>query len=245
MSRKALVLALVCACASLLAAARAGAQTAYTDSQRHWSCTLPKGWSRMPQAQVDFSNRQMQRAMGRSAFSTNYIVGFIEGEMQTPGSPYVLVQQTVMPMEGQSYDDIEEGLAGVKNGVEQASGAMKGIASGLKAGVPRVDRERNRMYLSTEITVIGIGKMKGLSIGFFGKEGFIQLNCFAGVDDFDAAIPTFEALADSFAYDEGYVFVPGSSKWSRIGLMAAVGAAIGGLSGLGKYLKNRKAKAVA
>ena len=231
---------LVAVTLALLLSPPTSAQTPYTDKDRHFRATLPAGWTFMPAALVkQLETEALRRTGGAATF--RYIAGCAPAPADQVGMPYVLVQETPMPMQGAGYEDIERALgAEAKSAQGELATALKDVASNLKVGTPTLDRTHNRMYVTMNADLPNAGAMKALSVGFLGKDGIIQFNCYTTAARFESDLPAFQSLIDSFVYDPGHDFEPAPSPLARIATYAAIGAAIGALGGLFQWFRKRK-----
>jgi hypothetical protein len=232
--RPALVLLLAVG-AELVCNAHAGAEE-YRNPQYHFSVQLPAGWSQVTKNIMDQVNAKvMQPASG---VTIRYIAGF-----QRPGPlplqyPYVLVQPMPTPPDSNSYEDIERGLAKafnteIKKAVKQTEDRYAGLVKDMAVGQPVLDRANNQVVMRLEMSAAGQGKIKGLSVGFLGAKETVFLHCYALANDFEQQMPAFQSLLDSFKFESGYAFTPGSSSFvGKVGSSALHGAIVGAIIGL-------------
>jgi hypothetical protein len=217
------------------------AQSVYHDSERHWSATPPPGWVPMPAPLVDRFNAEFEeRTHAKPKF--RYIAGYLKSLDPESVYPYILIQHTAAPLSGASYEDLERELGGAaqQSRVTTAE-ALKDVVSDLQAGLQKLDRGKNRVYLSIQADVAPSGRMKAICVGFLGRDGIVQFNCYSKAWEFEKDLPTYERFIDSFSYDAGYAFVPRSPIWHGILTKAAIGALIGALLGAVHYFRRKKA----
>jgi hypothetical protein len=156
--------------------------------------------------------------------------------------PYILIQPTELP--GSTYEEIERFFINDANG---AKGTRDAAVS-----TPVLDRSRNQITTRIEQDLPGLGKLKSLTTAFIGSQEIVSVHCYAMESDYERYLPTFTAINDSFRYDAGYGFVPGSAPAVHRGggspilgalVGAAIAALIGGLIYLLKRIFKRKANA--
>lgn len=71
--------------------------------------------------------------------------------------------------------------------------------------------------------------IRGRSVGYFGRESIIQVNCYAREPEWEQYRETFDSFADSFRFDGDKVYDPAleassAINWSRIATRGAIGA---------------------
>ncbi len=212
----------------------------HRDEARHCTFNIPNNWIPVPAEMLAEANRMAKN--NNVQFQAGY-----EPKELTPGPngeryPYFFLQHIKINGPG-SYEDIERSIAkGVPNGVKKMEGELKDLVSNISVGSAVLDRTKNRIILRIELTLPNGAKVQGVSYGFIGKEGILNLHCYALEKDFNRLLPTYNAMADSFAYDQGYEFVPGRGvfswlNWSNGGIIGAIiGGLIGGVIALGRKL---------
>lgn len=202
----------------------------YHDAENHFSLRrLPSGWGGVPADALESVNKLVSESMPGSKIK--YTAGFQLAKQPPLSYPYVLVQPTRFQTRSTaSYDEIEENLAKeTKTAIKKVEGAFPELKD-LAVGVPALDRSRNRIITRIEMDVPGIGKVKGLSVGFIGANGIINVHCYAPEADFDRQLPPFHALLESFQFDSGYTFTPRGGLGSAVVIGAVCGGIIGGLA---------------
>jgi hypothetical protein len=207
--------------------------TTYSDPRWHWSIDLPPGWNVLPQSAVDTAEALRKDKVPNANFE--YVAAFGRAEATTLTYPYILVQVTHAKIPRTSISEIADGLGAVP--IDQAvreSGITDPALLAGKFGKPIVDPEHNRMVCLAEMPVAGVGQVKTLLLGYFGRDYIVQLNCYALAPRFDETRPLFDQAAATFRFDEGYAYQPlttGTSFWKRVLAGAGVGAILGALLG--------------
>ncbi len=218
------------------------AQTPFQDAPHKYSLTIPSGWVAKTQAEVDEFDGEIQTRVPDRNF--RYVAGFkLEKSLDT--FPYILVQKTDIPMRGTSYDDIEKAL-GAKS-TRDAAAKIRDTAPDLiksaSLGGVRLDRATNRVFLDLRLTDADGNKVRGLSVMHLTREGALQLNFYSTEANYEKELVQFEPFLASFKVDAGYEFKPSSGfDFSRIGVKAAIGAAIGVALAFGSWMRKKNAK---
>lgn len=198
----------------------------FQDKERHYSLTLPEGWGVVP---ADAITKLNQIVAQRLPNQLPYKTGFQLKDRPPLDYPHVLVAWETGNNSG-TYDDIERILrqqeGKIRGDIKKTQGAFSEQLKSLSAGEIILDRHRNRVVLRFEQDVAGIGKVQGITVGFLGKDGSLWLHCYDRDSSASATLPTFEKILDSFRYEPGYAFQPGSSAWRS---PAVLGAAAGGI----------------
>jgi hypothetical protein len=189
----------------------------YRDSNRHFSLQIPEGWAKAPPELVATANELGKRA------NMSFEVGFQPVGQPVGELPYALIQ--VIPGNVSSYEEVERDLAkGAQAGVRRGEGLLSDVIK--KAALHSVvfDRKNNRALSRIAFTDADGRKRQGISYSMLGKLGFVSLNCYAYDEDFETHVPTFNLMAESFRYDEGFEFVPRTGRPELIlgGIAAAL-----------------------
>jgi hypothetical protein len=148
--------------------------------------------------------------------------------------PYVVLQFTPAPLDRMTLEAFE-----------------KQIVTALRRGIPGVasaewDRDRRRLRMRGVARHAELGPVFSYHVAFPATDGIVQLNAYALQDEFEATVPTFERIAESFRFEEGRAWTPrvadepgGNDGWMRILVVAGVGAAAGVIVGLLRRRKSR------
>ncbi len=226
------------ALAAVLAAAPLAAAEPYKDAGRHFAFALPAGWGPMPADELQTLNDFIA---GRNVGAkVRYTAAFRPAGAPRGSYPYVLVQPLDVPTAGASYDDIERELGKeMTEPLNKVEGALADVGKNLALGSAVLDRTNNRFVTRMQMEVAGVGPVQGLTVGHIGADGIVCVHGYATAPNFDARLPTFNALNESFRFDAGHAFVPGSGRsiWKNAlnGGMngAVVGGGVGVLAGVG------------
>ncbi len=210
----------------------------FHDATHKFSVELPTDWSTLPAEMIHKINSEVGARLGNVRYDTGFHPR--PNPRKAPSNyPYILVQSQVVPTDGLSYDDIEREFGkALKTEVKKVETQVSDVGRNLKVGEVVIDRNNARIIMRTEIDVINEGKVQGISYGFIGKGKVVFLHCYARAGEFNQQLPEFMKIIDSFKYDPGEEFVPGSSMgfFKNVGNSAVrggiIGAVVGGLVGL-------------
>jgi hypothetical protein len=231
----------LCTAAAAVLLGSAGPLSArpYRDANLHCALELPADWDEMTPDELG-QIREFARQSG--GMNVNFTAGF-RPRNSPPGSyPYVLVQWQKVNTAGASYDQIERELAReLKSPLKHVKGPLKDLVENVSIGSPVLDRERSRYLLRMQMQVPGAGAVEALSVGHLGKDGVVSVHGYAESGRFAHWLPTFTQLNDSFQYDGGYGFTPGSGSGILSGAArgAWIGALVGALLGLVAWLRRK------
>ena len=218
------------------------AQTPYADPTHGFSLTIPPGWvAKTPQEVKEFD-----AAVGGRMSDRNFrFIGGFRLEDESQAVPYILVQETTMPMDGVSWEVIEKEFDAASYSKSVESKVKEDLPDLVRSATmekPTVDRATGRAFLGLVLTDATGAKVRGLSVMHFTRNGAVQLNFYTTADRYEMDIAQFEPFLASFKLDPGKAFVPSQprSALSRIGTKAAIGAAIGVALGFGHWITRKK-----
>jgi hypothetical protein len=217
--------------AGLLLPAASAATEPWSDAESQFTLELPDGWRPLTPAEL----QRVHDAIPEPARSqVRYSAGFKPVVGASSGYPYVLVQPTPFRAENPTWDDIEAALASetVEKKITEMEGTLGSLLKGATHDATALDRTRSVYVTRMSLDLAGKGVVEALSVGHLGKGRIVQLHAYALRDEFDATLPVFEQLNESFRWDAGHEFHPGPSRWERIGRGALIGAIVGVLGGL-------------
>jgi hypothetical protein len=219
----------VCVCAHLGAVSLSAAP--YRDAARHFTLDLPQGWEALSPEELNQINTAVKQL--KAPQPIRYETGFRRSDSDPGSYPFVLLQVQTANTTGASYEELEKALSRDLNApLKELQGQLTDVVKDMSIGTAVLDRTRNRVLVRMQMNVAGEGPVQGLSVGHLGKDGLVFLHCYATAPEFERWLPTFNQLNDSFRYDAGYTFTPGSgSIWRKIGGGAFNGAIIGGVAG--------------
>lgn len=204
----------------------------YQDTTRHFAVQLPEGWSRKSPEEIASLNQEARKRMPR--LKILYLDGFeLDGSQHKDGMPYILLQwEPLKPTT--TYEDIERSLQSYSAQAASVRAKIPDQIKDLAVGQAALDRNRNRMVARTQMKGPDEATIQSLMIGFLGKEGIVYLHCYDSDARFASMLPIFERIADSFSFDTGYHFTPGTPvNWQPIlVILGGIAGLLGGVIGL-------------
>lgn len=220
----------------------------YRETDAGWSIRLPQGWRQMHPESVADANKFVDQSLGtkRQWSYTGGVAHESKGDFE--GS-YILIQTTRSNLAGTTYDQIEKafGLVSLDDTGKKIEQAVPGLTN-TQFSKPTLDRARGRVYINTQSEIAGVGVLKGISVGFLGKDGMISLCYNAPESEYEQGLSDFQRLVDSFRFDPGYAFIPHSKSlgggsfmnWNRVFGAALAGGLISGVGALIRALITRQ-----
>jgi hypothetical protein len=197
------------------------------DHENHFSLTIPQGWVRISRKEMDMI-RDFVRQQGM-ADMVRYEAGFRPNSSSMGNFPYILVQVFPVQTQGLSYQEIQDKLnMGIDEPLRVVEEKCSDLVSGMTAGKPVLDKSHNRIVIRLTSDVAGVGKAEAISMCHLGKECVVGIHCYAKADGFEARLPAFMDINNSFFFDDGYEFVAAkkSAKDASSGMLILV---VGGL----------------
>lgn len=182
------------------------AQTLYSDSMGRYSFTLPSGWKEIPKSVIDQRiDEFIRQTQGQRI---EYVAGFQLSEKDYFQYPYILIQEH--DVNAPSYSQIKKIFSDsdFQSSVKQKVDEYSELMTGVTFGKPFFDRERNIVFVNTQIDVANIGKINGLTAMFLGNQGIIQINFYSLSNEYSRWLPVFNSVIDSFRYDAAYAYNP-------------------------------------
>jgi hypothetical protein len=232
-------------------------------AQYGYNLEVPPGWIQIPQ---DVIQTMVSAAFNPSRAPPIYDAGF------QPASgagwfeyPYVLVQVLPYAKLGSSRQINEDEfpqfiskLTGIDVGKvvdSTLSSEAKSLLGKLDMGQAQLDKKKRRFLWPINANVSGIGPLRGLVVGHFGRESIVQIAFYCRAADWDHYAATNQEIVDSFRFDatkdysvEAAIANPSQRPiWSGVGEKALAGAiagaVLGAIGAIGAVLaKLRKAK---
>jgi hypothetical protein len=244
----------------LLFITTAGAAAPYHGARYGYNVTIPDDWTQIPADVVDATTKMAQNPNAKSALVTD--AGFQPKVQKRWFSyPYMIVQ--VIPysalglnrqLNEDEFGDVTKAMTGVdinKSMDSNLSKEAKSVMSSASIGQPQLDRGKRRFILPMNMTVAGIGKVKGTLGGYFGRSALVQVGVYANEADADRLAATSQQIIDSFHFDPGDDYsvaaalanpTPKRDFWSGVFQKAMIGGVIGAIVGGIAYAMNRAKK---
>ena len=210
-----------------------------------YSITIPSNWMVIPAEKVreaaellyDHKGSQKIKVITDAAFQSAQSAEWFE-------YPYVIVQ--VIPygnygINRQINEDEFNLFIKSMTGVDAAKTIDAALPTELRELVsdfnfekPHIDKTRRRFFVPFMTNITGVGKVRGLTVGYFGRECIVQVNFYAAEGNWDQHISVGTSIIDSFRFDLAKEYVAAAalkpvnrSIWSGVGEKAIVGGIIG------------------
>jgi len=172
----------------------------YRNLAQHFTVQLPPGWREATPESVAELNELAKR------MNTSFERAFQPIGQASGACPYALVQ--FIPGTFSTYEEIEQELSkNAQGGVRYAEWKLADIFKNQPLNSVVIDRKKNRAFSVVEITRPDGRRSRGVGYTMFGKDGFVSLLCCSYDEEFDANLPTFHAMADSFRFDPEFELV--------------------------------------
>lgn len=226
---------------------------------------LPQGWVKIPQnvLQETFAAFLKQNA----ATIIIYDAGFqLDSAKRWLEYPYVLVQslpydkcglhRQINEDEFPKYVRMMAGLDADSLVDKIVSSDARHLLGKLDVGKPKLDTGNRRYLWTMDIDVQGIGPVRGLVVGYFGRDLIVQVIFYSRHADWDRHSDARWAIVDSFRFDPHKAYSTQlaatnpspPSIWSRVLEKGIIGAFTGGILALvlgGAAMAKRKKSATA
>ncbi len=208
----------------------------------HWSFTLPANWKLVDETTLERVNRE---TAGVKIVGVNGPIQYVMMAASQEGDGcFMLVQWSASPPPNGTFDNYAKGVTkGVGQGVDAVKGSVGDRLSDLAVSDPEVDRQRERVYLTGQVTAPGAGAVKYLTCPILGSGETITLHIYAPAASYEQHRAAFRQIADSFAFDPGaeYKFAKAQGfDFGQIGLATLLGALAGGGVWTARKLTGRK-----
>jgi hypothetical protein len=205
------------------------AQTTARLPDGHWSITVPQGWKVVDDATLEGVN---QRVSGVSVpgGKVQYVMMLVSTDRD---GCYALLQWGGSLPAGASFDAFAKGLmSGMDQGLSAVREAMPDQIASAAFDSPLIDRERQRIYIPGMTAGPDGGTIRFISSPRPGSGETITVHGYSPSDRFDQNKPTLIAIADSFAFDQGYTYPfakpkPQGFDFAQVGIAGVLGGIAG------------------
>ena len=209
-----------------------------------YSISLPGHWVRIPDSVLQTVQKAIFKPGASPALS--YEAAFQEGgSFGWMKYPYVLVQ--VLPYsqfgasgepEEKEFSKVVEAISGVK--LDQVirdvmSPAARGALKDTPNVTARLDAPNRRYFFSLSMNVVDVGTVRGEAVGYFGKEGVVQIMFYATPKDIARTANVRDRIFSSFKFDPAFAYDPAvaiaastNAMTKRVLDRALLGGLIGG-----------------
>ena len=185
------------------------AETYHSDTWGY-SLELPPDWVQIPDSVLQLWTEMLlsDSAAGRIAYDVAFQP---ESARDWFAYPYVLVRVVTYASLGLAdqlhEDDFPRCVRGItetdyaKAAEETLSEQTLSALRELAASEAHLDRERRRYWYSTFFTIEGVGEVKELCVGYFGREAIVQVAFYARRDEWERCAAHRLSILDSFRFD--------------------------------------------
>ena len=180
----------------------------FKDSKIGYSVWVPDSWQQIPFSAVA---EMKQRVSGGRTTNFSYADAF------EPSSnarhfmyPYALVQTTMYPgnrsISSVSEKELQKMVAEVTG--MSPSDVKKVAPDGASSFIENIGKIQAHYFTSPpgfkmdmSMSVVGVGKVHGRSVGFFGKDSLLMLNIYAPENQWQKYSADFDKMLDAFQID--------------------------------------------
>lgn len=182
----------------------------FHSSQFGYKLSLPDDWEQMPPDVVQLVFRRLWnpnvklRVACDAAFQSKPHVTWFQ-------YPYMAVQ--VLPysslgvyhqINADQFEDMIQALNGAaikKTMDRELSSTARSLMSNPTFGEARLDRGRRRFQVPLSMYVKGVGTVKAVMVGYFGREAVVQFCFYAKETQWDQQFAAAQPILDSFHFD--------------------------------------------
>ena len=179
-----------------------GNAESYRDAANHFQLEVPNNWRTLTADELARFNT--------GAKNTPYDGAFRPVDKFFGSAPYILYLVHRGAYTGASYEDIERDIASSTKTVliKDKGESAADIFNNLRVGEGFLDRDRNRLYMRSEVD-IGLGEKTQVFSDFhLGSAGSVQVIGYALANEVAEFVPQFVRMNESFRFDPGFQFKP-------------------------------------
>lgn len=228
-------------------------------SSRHgYSIDLPDNWIQIPDDVIGGMIDRLQKSNSKT--SIFYDSGFQRDDSSRWLTyPYVLVQ--IIPyadfgrdrqINEDEFPEVIKSITGrdlVKDIKENLSDEFQDIMSQLETSSPQLDQLNRKYSWTMTMDVKNIGLVRGILVGYFGKESIVQVCYYAKPRAWNDQSFVRKAIVNSLRFDPDTAYSEAFAEanstrplWLKILIGAMKGAAIGGALGWAAFLISKRRK---
>ena len=203
----------------------------WRDDVHRWSVTIPDGWIEHPAQERD---------------AAECVVRFAPPSAEFGLDPFVVAGWAPAEFHTESWEEFERVFT--RELFERmASESFGGTRSKVESNHAVFDKHRGRMTVTFTNEFGGL-RWKGVIVNCFGRDGAAVLSFTAMEKDFESARPSFDALVESFRFDDGYgwedAFPIASLDWGAVAWKTAAILGVGALLAAAVwFVRTRESKA--
>ena len=205
-----------------------------------YNLVLPSGWIQIPQDGLDKAFDTVINPDSKQ--NIQYDAGFqLSSATRLLECPYVLIQAIPYLSFGLNRQIYESefpkvikaitGLNIVEVVEETLTSEASQLVSNLQINKPNLDIAHKRYLWELEMNVDGVGQVKGLCAGYFGRNSLIHVNFYSMKNNWDDFSDSRTSIIESFYFDDNQAYntelasnSQTSTIWGILGV--AVGSAI-------------------
>jgi hypothetical protein len=223
---------------------------------------VPKGWKRIADADLQAMVAAAQNPGARTPMIFDAAFEPV-GHRQPFEYPYVIVQ--VLPYSGvglnrqineDEFANAIKGLTGVNLAdrmKKQLSSQAQSVVSDPSLGEVVLERTKRRFWFTTELNVVGVGRVRGMITGHFGRQSLVQVCYYAPAAQWNNHLDLAHEVGDSLRFDPAQAYSvaaaeahpSGGFDWGRVASKSVFGAVVGAAIGAVRYLGSRGRKSSA
>lgn len=198
-------------------------------SANGFSLTIPDGWVQIPQAEIQ---TMTSRLLAKGNNNVTQDSGFQPKGTEWFTYPYVLTQVIHYPIDRapneremrQIVQQISGGAANIQN--QALSPEAKQLLKNAQAGTPTFDAKKRSFVMPMTLSVPGIGQVKGIAVGHFGKSDLVQVCCYDQAANYANQEANFAKILDSFKFDAAAEYPNSIFGSNPLGAIGAIGIVV-------------------
>lgn len=194
----------------------------YRNAELGFSLRVPESWRDIAPDELATFNALLPEAQRSNA----YIAGFVAAPQDSFGYPYLLVQHLRATTTGATWEDIEKGFGAERldSAKSEVADTLGDLVKNFDLQTPRIEREHNRIIqvISGQSGGADATRFRGLTVLNLGRDRVIALHAYQQEQAFDAEMPVFAAVADSFRFAPGAEFLPEVPAPRGLGLVPSM-----------------------
>ncbi len=219
LKRRIISLLLICCCISFIAFADepTNGTIPYHNPEFGYTIETPSDWVEIPQHVLREASDSVFSDSSHVAFTT--MVGFQPATHEYwLEYPYVLFY--TMPYKDfginrqineSEFAEIAAAITGVDIHQVSESNLKQGAietSDQLSINQPQLDVSNRRLFVTMEMTVEGIGDLRSLTVGYFGRESMVQVMFYALKSEWDQHTTIRQSIYESFSYNADKAYNP-------------------------------------
>jgi hypothetical protein len=218
----------IVACALVCGAVSARAAEVSYHSPNGFSLTVPDGWTEIPHAEIE----SMAAKLLRQNNNLVHDAGFQPAGQPWFMYPYALTQvihyPTTRPPNEREMRQIVDQIAGSAANVQQSavSPEAKQLLKNIQTSAPTFDAKKRTFVMPVSMNVPGIGQIRGVAVGHFGKSDLVQVCCYDQATNYAKQEANFAKILDSFKFDASAEYPNSVFSSNPLGMIGAIGIVV-------------------